>query len=91
MAVPKYWNGSTWVPLLAGPKGDTGATGATGASGPAGADGADGVDANLTFVNHGAVAGTARPSGYDAVVWYGSVQPTNAVAPDIVIRTDETV
>ena len=42
-------------------------------------------------VVHGATAGTARPTGYAGVIWYGSVQPTNAVAPDLVIRTDEAV
>lgn len=45
----------------------------------------------VTFVNHGASAGTARPTGFDMVIWYGSVQPTNIVAPDVVIRTDEAV
>ena len=43
------------------------------------------------FVDHGAVAGTARPAGAGMVIWSGSVQPTNAIAPDIVIRTDEAV
>jgi hypothetical protein len=62
-----------------------------GAQGDPGADGADGADANITFVNHGGDPNTARPAGYTAVVWYGSVQPNNAVAPDIVIRTDESV
>jgi len=45
----------------------------------------------VTMVNHGATAGTARPTGYAMVIWYGSVAPTNATAPDIVIRTDEAV
>lgn len=43
------------------------------------------------FVNHGATAGTARPAGFAMIVWYGSVQPTNIVAPDICIRTDLAV
>lgn len=47
--------------------------------------------AAVTFVNHGATASTARPTGYAMVIWYGSVQPTNMVAPDIVIRTDEAI
>ena len=42
-------------------------------------------------VNHGATAGTARPTGYAGIIWYGSVAPTNATGVDIVIRTDEAV
>jgi hypothetical protein len=42
-------------------------------------------------VNHGATAGTARPTGFFGIIWYGSVQPTNATGTDIVIRTDEAV
>lgn len=34
------------------------------------------------FVNHGAVAGTARPAGYASIEWYGTVTPTNATAAD---------
>lgn len=45
----------------------------------------------VTMINHGATAGTARPTGFSMVIWYGSVQPVNAVEPDIVIRTDEAV
>lgn len=45
----------------------------------------------VVFINHGATAGTARPTGAAFVIWYGSVQPTNAVVPDVVIRTDEAV
>jgi len=45
----------------------------------------------VTFINHGATAGTARPVGWGMVIWYGSVQPTNMVAPDICIRTDLAV
>jgi hypothetical protein len=41
------------------------------------------------MVNHGATASTARPTGWAGVIWYGSVQPDNITAPDIVIRTDE--
>jgi hypothetical protein len=37
----------------------------------------------LGVVNHGATAATARPSGYEAVVWVGSVEPDNWVAGDI--------
>lgn len=40
-------------------------------------------------VNHGSTAGTSRPSGFAGIIWYGSVQPTNATGVDIVIRTDE--
>lgn len=39
----------------------------------------DGMD---VAVAHGATAGTARPSTTGAVVWTGSVSPTNAVAGD---------
>jgi hypothetical protein len=39
------------------------------------------------FVNHGATAGTARPSGYASVEWYGSVTPTNAVTGDTWVDT----
>lgn len=42
-------------------------------------------------VVHGVTAGTARPTGFAGIIWYGSVQPTNIEAPDIVIRTDEAV
>ena len=34
------------------------------------------------FVNHGAVAGTARPTGFASIEWYGSVEPTNAITGD---------
>jgi hypothetical protein len=50
------------------------------------------LKATLYVVNvHGATAGTARITGYAGNIWYGSVHPTNAVSPDIVIRTDEAV
>ena len=39
------------------------------------------------FVNHGAIAGTARPTGYGSIEWVGSVEPTNAVNGDIWINT----
>lgn len=68
-----------------GPQGDQGE------QGPTGPAGADGTDANVQFVNHGADENTARPTGFDQVIWYGSVQPVNAIIPDIVIRTDESV
>lgn len=35
------------------------------------------------FVNHGSTAGTARPSGYAMVIWYGTVQPTNMSVGDL--------
>lgn len=44
------------------------------------------VDA-VTYVSHGSTAGTARPSVFAAVVWVGSVEPTNAVNGDIWIDT----
>lgn len=39
------------------------------------------------FVNHGATASTARPSGYASVEWVGSVEPTNAIDGDSWIDT----
>jgi hypothetical protein len=36
-----------------------------------------------TTVAHGADAATARPTGYDRVVWNGTVAPTNAVDGDV--------
>lgn len=39
------------------------------------------------WVNHGSTAGTARPSGFASVEWYGSVEPTNAIAGDTWIDT----
>lgn len=41
----------------------------------------------LGYVNHGATAGTTRPTGYAAICWLGSVEPTNAVNNDIWIDT----
>lgn len=41
---------------------------------------------SMGVVVHGAVASTARPSGFIAVTWIGSVQPTNAVTNDIWIN-----
>ena len=38
---------------------------------------------NLGYVNHGATAGTARPTGYGAILWVGTVTPTNAVDGDV--------
>ncbi len=39
------------------------------------------------FVNHGATAGTSRPTGYASIEWFGSVEPTNAVNGDSWINT----
>lgn len=42
----------------------------------------------MTYVFHGATAGTARPTGYTHVTWVGSVEPTNAnTANDLWIDT----
>lgn len=41
----------------------------------------------MGVVNHGAVAGTARPAGYAAIHWLGSVEPTNAVDGDVWTNT----
>lgn len=43
-----------------------------------------------TVVNHGAVAGTAR-TGTAAILWIGSVDPTNAQNDDELFRTDTVV
>lgn len=39
------------------------------------------------WVNHGSTAGTARPTGYASVEWYGSVQPSNAQVGDTWVDT----
>jgi hypothetical protein len=39
------------------------------------------------FVNHGATAGTARPTGYASVEWVGSVSPDNAIDGDTWVNT----
>ncbi len=46
---------------------------------------------NAWFVEHDDDAAAARPSGFDFVIWLGSVQPLNAAATDLVVRTDEAV
>lgn len=43
------------------------------------------------YVNHGATAGTARPTGYAAIEWIGSVQPTNMIDGDTWIDTSKVV
>lgn len=37
----------------------------------------------MGYVNHGSTAGTARPSGYAAITWVGTVEPTHAVNGDL--------
>lgn len=37
----------------------------------------------MGVVVHGAVAATARPAGYGAIHWIGSVAPTNAIDNDV--------
>ena len=37
----------------------------------------------LGYVAHGATASTTRPSGFAAICWVGTVEPTNAVNGDI--------
>lgn len=39
------------------------------------------------FVNHGATAGTARPTGYASVEWLGSVEPSNMADGDTWVVT----
>jgi hypothetical protein len=34
------------------------------------------------FVNHGSTAGTARPTGFASIEWYGTVTPSNAIVGD---------
>ena len=41
----------------------------------------------MGWVEHGAAAGTARPVGFGAVFWVGSVEPTNALNGDIWVDT----
>lgn len=36
---------------------------------------------------HGSTAGTARPSGFKQITWFGSVAPTNMIENDIWIQT----
>jgi len=42
---------------------------------------------STTFVEHGATAGTARPSGWGRVVWIGTVEPDNWISTDEWIDT----
>lgn len=37
----------------------------------------------MGVVEHGAVASTARPTGWHRVNWIGTVEPTNAVNGDV--------
>lgn len=87
------WDGTAWenVGNIQGPAGPTGPTGATGATGPAGDTGATGAtgatgpagtNANIQAVVHGSTAGTTRPS-FAVVLWFGTVEPTNAAVGDI--------
>jgi hypothetical protein len=39
------------------------------------------------YVNHGGVAGTARPSEFASIEWHGTVEPTNAIDGDTWIDT----
>lgn len=47
----------------------------------------NGLVAGKGYVNHGAVAGTARPTGFTSIEWVGSVTPTNAIDGDTWIDT----
>jgi hypothetical protein len=44
-------------------------------------------DSGMGYVNHGSTAGAARPTGYAAITWVGSVQPDNAVDGDVWVDT----
>lgn len=41
----------------------------------------------LGHVAHGGTSGTTRPSGYEVVMWVGSVDPTNKRSGDLWVRT----
>lgn len=41
----------------------------------------------LGYVNHGASAGVARPTGWAAILWLGSVEPSNAQNGDVWMDT----
>lgn len=79
-----------------GPQGIQGIQGIQGVIGPIGPQGIQGIQGiqgvvgppGVQRVNHGAVAGTARPSTSDIVLWVGSVNPTNAdQAKDLIAWT----
>lgn len=38
------------------------------------------------YANHGADNTVVRPTGYSAIIWVGSVEPSNAIAGDIYIE-----
>ena len=42
----------------------------------------------MGYVNHGATAGTSRPSGFAIVYWYGTATPSNATDGDVWIDTN---
>ena len=68
--------------------GSRGNVGFTGSIGFTGSQGVTGSDANLQVVNHGSNASTARPSGFDYIIWIGEVEPNNAVNDDLWVNTD---
>jgi hypothetical protein len=41
------------------------------------------VDTPVGYVSHGGNGTAARPQGYTAIIWVGSVEPTNAIDGDI--------
>lgn len=41
------------------------------------------LGAGMGYVDHGATAATARPEGFIAVTWHGSVEPDNAEDGDL--------
>jgi hypothetical protein len=56
------------------------------------ADGGGGSGPDLSangkgYINHGATAGTARPTGFASIEWHGTVEPSNAVDGDTWIDT----
>lgn len=42
----------------------------------------------LGVVIHATIASTARPTGYAAVCWIGTIEPTNAINNDFWIDSD---
>lgn len=69
------------TPTVVGPVGPVGPTGPQGIQGIQGIQGPVGP-AGVQTVNHGTVAGTARPAGAPIVYWVGTARPTNALAYD---------
>lgn len=71
-----------------GPQGIQGPQGEQGEQGIPGESGTELLEANgKGFINHGATASTARPTGFASIEWYGSTEPENAHLGDTWIET----